>query len=101
MNLAIPSLKSLMNRFAFSLEAALHTVWWVLLTLLLALLFADGIVFYQYGLGRAALPPGGVAPAAVAVDEKAIRAAAAVLERRREEFANPPAAPADFPNPFR
>ena len=33
--------------------------------------------------------------------EKAIRAAAAVLERRREEFANPSAAPADFPNPFR
>lgn len=101
MNLTIPNLKSLTSRFAFSLESALHTAWWILLVAFLALLFADALVFYQYGLGRSAPPPGGGEPAAVSVDEAAIRGAALLLERRKEAFAQPPSAPADFPNPFR
>ena len=101
MRFPLPNLQTLRRRFALPLKTVLNISWWAVLVIFLILLFVDGLVFYQYGLGRA-VPPALPAPSsAISVDESSFRSAATILQERRRIFQETPGLPADFPNPFR
>lgn len=95
--------KSLQGLPTLPLPSLLRISGWVILTVLFAMLFLDGILFYQYGLGHAALPASSLPGKRTSfrVAEEDIRSAAAAAEARRAQFEAAPILPLDLPNPFR
>ena len=102
MQFSLSFLTSFKSRITFSLRSLLSVSWWILLGLILAILFLDGLLFYLYGLGyvesSAALSP---SPGAIRLEQDAIRRAASLIQDSQTRFAGPPALPADFPDPFK
>ena len=103
MHFSLPSWKAIWKRPAFSLGRVLKISWWVILGLFVLLLFLDGLIFYQFGLGHGIEPlPGEIdQPALIRVREDAVRAAAAAVEERLGRFNATSSVPADIPNSFR
>ncbi len=98
-----PAWKAIWKRPALSLGRVLKISWWVILGLFVLLLFLDGLIFYQFGLGYGIEPlPGEVdESASFRVREYAVREAASKIEERLDRFNATSSVPADIPNPFR
>lgn len=101
MKLSLPNFASLRSRLVIPLGAVLNISWWLILVIFLGLLFADGLVFYQYGLGRVSPPAISGEVEAFRVEEETIRAAAEAIEERRSRFEAAQPVAADLANPFR
>lgn len=103
MKLSLSQLKTIWKHPVPSLGAVLGIAWWVILGVFAALLFLDGFMFYQFGLGYGIEPLSGEidGPALIRLREDTLRAAAAQIEERLARF-NAEGAPAtDIPDPFR
>ncbi len=100
MNITIPPFILRSVRFRVSLPGVLEAAWWAVLIVGLGLLIVDGLVFYQYGLGQAALPTVLPTRDGVPPEEELIRKAARIIAQKRAAFEVHEPAPSDLPRPF-
>lgn len=100
MKLSVFDQKFFRRIFSASVETVLHFLWWAVVFTLLILLFADGLIFYNYGLGFAVAPPIPDDTVFARLREEILKNAASKLEIRRAEFETATTTP-DGRNPFK
>lgn len=84
MKLPFPKIKYFFANL--SLEAGLHIAWFVILSLFIALLFLDGFIFYQYGLGRIETASNIPVKSAFSNVVETLKLAASKIEARQSQF---------------
>lgn len=88
------------DTYSLNLATLLPISWWIVFMVCIALLFLDGIVFYLYGLGYAALPPNIRDAESFGVRTESIQRAASAVETARSQFKESSTVPT-FSNPFK